>query len=224
MKIGIVIADNEEYNPLLTRALEMGGTTGLIRGRDCVKWNIGDKEIIATYCGIGKVNAATATAYLIADEKCEIILNAGLSGAMSGVHRGELIAGESYVECDFDVTPIGYPLGAKPGQDYIWQADDRLLAIAMTIPGMKQGKLGCGDFFLTDSAKKELYIDTFGVNAFDMETGAIASVCHYAGVPFFAFRKCSDNADDTAMDDYTDMNDGKNIILADILLEILKKI
>ena len=87
-------------------------------------------EIHAVQCGSGKVNAASAVSFLIADNGAQMVCNAGLSGAVSGLRRGDLVAGATYVECDFDLSAIGIPAGQKPGHPW-WnlavqnQATDR---------------------------------------------------------------------------------------------------
>ena len=220
MKIGIVIADEYEYIPFRTYALTKNCAESAFHGRESLTYSEGGKTVTAVQCGIGKVNAATAAAFLIA-EGYEVILSAGLSGAVSGLRRGDMIAAESYVECDFDLTPIGRPLGAKPGQDYVYQADARLLAIAEALPGMKKAAVGTGDLFLTDKEKSTLYRDTFGIKAFDMVTAAVASVCHFDQIPFLAIRKISDDADDSANADYNEMNDRKEADLTQALAQII---
>ena len=223
MKIGIVIADEYEYIPFRTYALTKNCAESAFHGRESLTYTEGGKTVTAVQCGIGKVNAATAAAFLIA-EGYEVILSAGLSGAVSGLRRGDMIAAESYVECDFDLTPIGRPLGAKPGQDYVYHADARLLAIAEALPGMKKAAVGTGDLFLTDKEKSTLYRDTFGIKAFDMETAAVASVCHFDHIPFLAIRKISDDADDSANADYNEMNDRKEADLTKALAVIISRI
>lgn len=220
MKIGIIIADEYEYIPFRKYALTKDCTEGQFHGRECLTYVDGEKTVIAVQCGIGKVNAATAAAFLIA-EGCSVILSAGLSGAISGLRRGDMIAAESYVECDFDLSPIGRPLGVKPGQEYIYKADARLLEIALSLPGMKKAAVGTGDMFLTDKALSALYRDTFGIKAFDMETAAEASVCYFDKIPFLSIRKISDDADDSATSDYTEMNGLKEADLTDALARII---
>lgn len=206
MKIGCVIADECEYLPFLNFAKENSATETKKRGRDAVEFSYNGKEIIAVKAGIGKVNAAATAAFLIADDKADIILNFGLSGAISGLLKNDLVAGSTYIECDFDLTAIGYELGKKPQETYIYNADKTLFDTAMKIDGMKEAKCGCGDLFLADPVKKKLYKDTFGITEFDMETGAIASVCHDADIPFLAIRQISDTADDAAVESYTELN------------------
>lgn len=222
MKIGIVIADEMEYLPLLQFAQTKGCTQSERHGRQTLSYTDGEKTVTAVRSGIGKVNAATAAAYLLADKNCDVLLNAGLSGAVSGLRREDIVVGSSFVECDFDLTAIGRPLGAKPDQPYIYRADETLLSTALSIRGVRSAVFGTGDLFLTDKEKGKRYHELFGVQAFDMETAAIASVCHFDGVPFLSFRKISDTADDTAENDYRDMNDRCETDLTSLLDTVIR--
>ncbi len=226
---GLVFADSMEYSPFLAYAKEKGGEEFNLRGNDAVTFTMekGDRKLVITgvKCGIGKVNAASATAFLISDMKADYILNAGLSGAVSGLKREDMVAAESYVECDYDLTAIGYGLGVKPdGQEYILKADEKLLSYALESKGIKKAKTGTGDIFLTDSARKKLYSNTFGIGAFDMETAAIASVCEKCGVPMLSVRKISDDADDCSVEDYREMNDRQESCLTELLESILLRL
>jgi adenosylhomocysteine nucleosidase len=198
---------------------ELGGSVFERFGRRFAQFKKDGETVIAVRSGVGKANAASGAAYLIA-MGAERILNGGLSGAASAVRRGEIVAGESYVECDFDLTPTGRQPGQKVEGYTELYADRQLLQSALKIEGVKSGRLGSGDMFLTDKDKKELYIKLFGINAFDMESGAIACVCHSAGVPFLSIRKISDNADDTAVEDYRELDSLKETDIATLLMEI----
>lgn len=224
MKIGFVIADDNEYKPFLDYAISQNGKESKRRNRDSVSFTYDNKELIAVKAGIGKVNAATTAAFLIADDNVDIILNFGLSGAISTHCKNDIVAGASYVECDFDLTAIGYTLGKKPQETYIYNADKNLYDAAMSINGVKKAICGCGDIFLADPVKKNLFKETFGITEFDMETGAVASVCHDAGIPFLAIRQISDTADDAAVESYKELNNKCEKTLTNIILELLKKI
>ena len=227
--IGAIFADSMEYAPFLDWAKTKEATERTLFGNDCVEVSLseGDRKIkiIGVKCGIGKVNAAAATAYLIASEKASIILNAGLSGAVSGLKREDMVAGESYIECDFDLTAIGYKPGEKcDGQKSLLKADEKLLSYALASAGIKKAPCGTGDIFLSDPVKKEFFKNTFSIQSFDMETGAIASVCDKAGIPMLSLRKISDDADDSSVEDYREMNDRKESCLTELLVNIFERI
>ncbi len=226
--VGIIFADEMEYVPFLAVAKTAGGTESESFGNQTVSLTLEKDgnalEIIAVRCGIGKVNAAGACAFLISHHNADFILNAGLSGAVQGLRREDIIAADSFVECDYDLSAIGYPLGKKPdGQTYLYKADEKLLSLALTLPGVKKASTGTGDIFLTDKTKKELYRDTFGIQSFDMETAAIASVCDKCRIPFASLRKISDDADDCSATDYTEMNERQEVCLTELLLSLCEK-
>ncbi len=226
--VGLVFADGMEYSPFEIFAMGNGGVKSIRFGNESIEFKLekNDRQItvIGVRCGIGKVNAAAATASLISADNADIIMNAGLSGAVSGCKREDIVLGTTYVECDYDLTAIGYKLGEKPdGQKYIYSVDDTLLRLGEMSKGLKKGKLGTGDIFLTDSVKKNLYKETFDISAFDMETAAIASVCDKCGVPFMSIRKISDDADDTAEENYREMNDRQEACLTEVISNIIAR-
>ena len=222
MKIGFVIADENEFYPFLDFARENGAKEFKKRNKDYIEFSYAEKEIVAVKAGIGKVNGATSAAFLIADEKVDAIMSFGLSGAISGLSKNDIVAGTSYTECDFDLTAIGYPLGKKPQEVYVYEADKTLLDAALKIEGIKTAVCGCGDLFLADKDRKNLYKETFNINEFDMETGAEASVCHDSGVPFLAIRQISDTADDTAAASYRELNNEKPVDLTLVIKKIIE--
>lgn len=227
--VGILFADIMEYGPFLQWAKEKGAIETNRWGNESCSLSLTNNgrnlDIIGVRCGIGKVNAASATAFLIADDKADIILNAGLSGAVQKLRREDMIAVETYVECDFDMTAIGRKLGVKPdGQKYIYTADEKLMSYALMSDGIIKAKAGTGDIFLTDKVKKELYRDTFGIESFDMETAAIAGVCDKCGVPMLSLRKISDDADDASVEDYREMNNRQENCLTELLANIIDRI
>lgn len=235
--IGLVIADDMEYVPFVQYANEQGYIRDEVKKQELKKYwdedricecvvpaKSGDIRLIAIYCGIGKVNSATAACSLILTAGAQAILNMGLSGAVSGLSRCDIVAGSSFVEADFDLSPLGRELGAKPNQEYVYKADESLLKLFADIEGIKTGAMGCGDLFLADEAKKQTYKEAFGINAFDMETGAIASVCHQFGIPFAALRKISDDASDCSGEQYTQLNNLAEMHLSEILIKAISNI
>ena len=227
--VGIIFADSMEYLPFKKSAAEKGAKEETLRDMNSIGYTVqkggNELEIVAVECGIGKVNAASAAAFLIADRKADTILNAGLSGAISKVKREDIVVGTSYMQCDLDLTAIGYKLAEKPdGEEYIHPADETLVELTKQIGSFCYGKLGTGDIFLTDKDKKELFKTMFDLTAFDMETGAIASICRKNSVPFLSIRKISDDADDASGEDYREMNNRAESCLTEILEKLTKKI
>ena len=221
--VGIVFADEMEYTPFEKLAEAFGAKKETLCGLESVSFELEKFFVTAVKSGIGKVNAAFAASCLILEKKAEVILNAGLSGAISKVCRGEIVAGESFTECDFDLTAIGYELGKKPdGDSSVHFADKALLEKLLSLGKIKSGRFGTGDIFLSDSVKKNILKEKFKICAFDMETAAIACVCEKLSVPFLSLRKISDDADDSSVEDYREMNNRAESCLSEILFEFFK--
>ncbi|MBR0465992.1 MAG: 5'-methylthioadenosine/S-adenosylhomocysteine nucleosidase [Clostridia bacterium] len=221
-KIGVVIADIEEYTPLTKIAREIKDR--FIFGIKGVEFKVGDSDVYAAFCGIGKVNAATAAAFLVS-YGAEIILNYGLSGGISGVKKGELIVPTTFIEHDFDLTGIGYKPSEKPWQDYIYKADEKLSNIIGHTLSAKVGSTAvCGDSFICDDETRRHLRENFKANSCDMETAAIASVCHRANIPFATLRRISDNAGEDAGTDYRELNNNEGETLVASFVKALEAI
>ncbi len=220
LKIGVVVADIEEYKPLceLWAKSEIPSKMEIARDNNSylLKTEGGEAEVLCINCGIGKVNAAAAAMYLI-NKGCSVILNYGLSGGISGVCRGETVVADRFLEHDFDLTTIGYAPCEKPRQKYIYEADKTLKEIICSLyPQMKQGTAVCGDRFICSATDRDFFKNNFSAMSCDMETGAIASVCDMMSVPFIALRRISDDAGESAFDSYNEMNTAGETVLTDI--------
>ena len=219
--IGFIFADDMEFKPFSEYALSHGGEYIKTNPQNVIHLLTEQTDIYAIESGVGKVNSAIAAMELIKTYNVSCILSAGLSGAISGLKRGDIVAGETYVECDFDIRAFGYRLGEKPGNKYIYKAPEEFVNTAINIEGVSSGKLGTGDFFLTDTQKKLEYKNEFEINAFDMESAAIAATCDKYSIPFMSIRKISDDADDTATELYHEMNNLAESDLTKILMRII---
>ena len=208
VKIGLVIADDTEYAPVAAYCLQNGGTECRLLHHPAVRYTVCGEatqiDMIVVYCGIGKVNAATVSAYLCAAEGVEMIVNCGLSGGFSGMLVGDIVAGTGFVEHDFDLTPIGYQPGEKPGQTWFYKADMRFVDDLQKKYGCKTGVMVSGDCFVSDSRKAKALAERWNAVCCDMESAAIASVCHGFSIPCVCIRRISDGADDAAAGKYRD--------------------
>ena len=226
IKIGLVVADTEEYVGLYETIKEFKDIKEIkLFGHKGHQFTVDNKTVISVLCGIGKVNAAMATTALI-DNGCNIILNYGLSGGVYNVSRGEVIAPDSFVEHDFDMTGIGYKPFQKPAQEiYVYNADKKLLEITKKVINNNIVSTAVsGDSFICDSKSRDFLKDNFGTSTCDMETAAIASVCHFGKVPFATVRKVSDDAGEDAKDSYREMNNLNETALPIIMIHIIKNI
>lgn len=222
LKIGIVVADYDEYAPFVNDIDSSTKKEYKYFNRKAIEFEFDNAQIVCINCGIGKVNAATAAMHLV-DIGCNCVLNFGLSGGISRVRRGEIVLPEKFLEHDFDLTGIGYKPCEKPSQKYIYDANETLLKIANKAVGECVGGTAvCGDRFICNATDRDFLRDTFSATSCDMETAAIASVCDMANIPYLSLRRISDDAGDDAYANYSEMNTGEGKTLSQVFLTVLR--
>ncbi len=225
MKIGLIIADIDEYKPLVDSISRYGANKTVIAGRPAHSFNVDGQEVIAIHCGLGKVNAAVAAAAL-AEQGVDAILNFGLSGGISGVSLGEISIPDKFLEHDFDMSGLGYKPYEKPQQtSYIYSADAALIKVLLKIfKGAKQGTAVTGDCFVQNNSLRDKLKTEFSAMTCDMETAAIAYTCNAYNIPFAAVRKVSDNAGNDAKESYRELNGRQEVVLSLGILAAIREI
>lgn len=183
--IGCVIAFDTEANALLDH-MKIEERTAVF-GRPLYKGKAFGQEILLIECGVGKVNAAAGAAIVI-ERGAEKVLNFGVAG---GLHDNTEIARayviEKAVQYDFDCVQInGGEIGTLDGETENF--------LPLTVPAklnLPRRTLGTGDRF-NDSAADHALLLKLGCDIREMEAGAIAQVCKYAGVPCVSVKAISD--------------------------------
>ena len=229
LKIGLIFADDTEYVPFKKRMDKYEIRDEKKRNNEgcviTVRKPDRTIEIHAVQSGIGKARAAAASAFLIADDKVDFVMNLGFSGAVSQLRRGMIACGVSYCEADFDLSPLGYPLGQKDRNvPAVIEADEKLVELVCQLDYIVKAKMGTGDFFLDDAKRKNEIFEAFGINSFDMESAAIADVCRNQDVPFVSIRKISDDAADGATGDYCNMAYSDDASLSATMCDFIEKV
>lgn len=227
LKIGLCVADRGEYVPIAEALEKLGAVRKDFYSREGHFYTVQLKdkivELYSVLCGIGMVNAAAATTYLV-DLGCEIIINTGYSGGISKVRAGQVVVGTKFIEHDFDLTGIGYKEFEKPEQDYVYGADEQLSGLALeAFADAKECVMLSGDRFISSTADKNRFTEMFDMAVCcDMETAAIAYVCSLAGVKYLSVRLVSDTASDDSAEEYLDsLSSDVTSGFADIVLKTL---
>ncbi len=182
---------------------------------------IHEKPVILALAGIGKVAASITATMLIERYQVQRIIFTGVAGAVaSHVNVGDVVVGEAYLQHDMDASPL-FPRHEIPDVGISrFKTDDKLFAIifeavnAAAIPGqpalqgqaelgIHQGLIISGDRFVSSLVEVQTLRRTLPeALCVDMESAAIAQVCHAYSIPFAAMRSISDKADHTAHTDF----------------------
>lgn len=228
--IGIICAMELELEGIGT--LMANTESKNINGQIFYTGKIGETEVVAVVCGIGKVNAAICTQMLIDFYSPAVIINSGVAGALSkDVTVGDLVIATAAVQHDFDSTAFGDPKGTLEifGKKIIeLPADEeisaKLFEAAKNIEGTNafRGIVATGDKFVADSEERLAIGEQFSALACEMEGGAMAQVCVRAGVPFAILRSISDDIGHNTTVDFDEFKIMAAKKTVDVLSEVLK--
>ena len=197
MRIGIIGAMQIEVDAL--QAAMESPTSETVSGITFVSGKIGNHDVVAAVCGIGKVFAAMCAQTMIMKYAPEAIINIGVAGTVTkGLSVLDIAIADNVCQHDMDTSPLGDPVGLISGINQIFFPADENLAAAI---GAAADKLGCrhitgtiasGDQFIHLPEKKDWIRDTFHAIAAEMEGGSIGHVCTVNKVPFAILRTISD--------------------------------
>jgi len=209
--------------------------TGILKGR----------EVVILKAGVGKVNAAYATAVLTQNFQLSHLIFTGVAG---GLHPealpGDLVIGEKLVQYDFGkVDSTGFTIwpfrkfAGGPEADIYIPGDPSLLQTAQNVvsnitfntvagraPRVFSGVIATGDLFVSSSEKASWLYEEFNALATEMEGAAVAHICQTLGVPFIVIRSCSDNANNNAHLNFSQFVGPASVNSAQLVIGILGEI
>ena len=192
MKIGIIVAMHKELELLLP--LLQNSEESRMGGCEFHRGKVGRHDVIAMQCGIGKVNAAIGTLTLVNSFLPEFVINSGVAGgADQSISVMDVVAGARVAYHDVWCGPES-ELGQVQGLPLYFEGAKRLLDLVPDREGIHKGLICSGDQFIdTLDAVNRIKGSFPEALAVDMESGAIAQVCHLNKVPFLALRVISDS-------------------------------
>ena len=192
MKIGIIVAMHKELELLLP--LLQNSEESRMGGCEFHRGKVGRHDVIAMQCGIGKVNAAIGTLTLVNSFLPDFVINSGVAGgADQSISVMDVVAGARVAYHDVWCGPES-ELGQVQGLPLYFEGARRLLDLVPDREGIHKGLICSGDQFIdTLDAVSRIKGNFPEALAVDMESGAIAQVCHLNKVPFLALRVISDS-------------------------------
>ncbi len=228
MKIGIIVAMSKEL-ALLLNIIE-NKEESVVNGIKIYHGCVGKNEVYAMQCGIGKVNAAVGTLSLIEICKPDVVINTGVAGgADRQVRRMDVVVGSEIAYHDVWCGP-GNDYGCVEGLPLFYRSDPALTEIATRIADkgrILSGLICSGDKFISTVEEvadiKSHFSEALAV---DMESAAIAQVCHLKGVSVFVLRIIGDTpgAEADNYSQYTDFWETAPVHTFEILSDILSQL
>ena len=190
------------------------------------------KRMVLVLSGIGKVNAAVSTSWVIHQFAPDCIINTGSAGGLGkGLKVGDVVIGETVAHHDVDVTAFGYVWGQVPQLPAAFASDENLIRqaekAAQVFEGaaVTQGLIVSGDRFVHSSeGVAEIRSNFPEVKAVEMEAAAIAQTCHQLEVPFVIIRAVSDSADEKADISFEEFLKTAAVSSAKMVTEIVKSL
>ena len=204
MKIGIIAAMSKEREQV---ALMLGAKRETSHGGfSFIEGTIGKNEIVLMESGIGKVNAAVGTVAMINAYAPDCIINTGVAGgADKSLHVMDVVVGSRTAYHDVWCGE-GNEIGQVQGLPAFYEGNRDLYSIATqlrTDVSIVGGLICTGDQFIQAPEKiAQIKSDFPEAYAVDMESAAMAQVCHIYNVPFISFRILSDIA---GVENHTEM-------------------
>lgn len=151
---------------------------------------IGRHEIIAAECGIGKVNAAIGALTLIDCFHPDLVINTGVAGGTGTASILDVVIADRIAYHDVWCGPgtqPGHAAGCPPC--FTCPLPDDVFAGL----GVRRGLVASGDIFISRPEEVSRILSVWpDAVAVDMESAAIAHVCHVKNVPFVCIRVISD--------------------------------
>lgn len=192
--IGVLVAMSVEYRQI---AAILQDTEKVQSGpQEFLVGVVGESKVVLLQCGIGKTNAASGVTNLIMTFHPDCIISTGVAGGIdTKLDVMDVVVGKEVcyhdVNCGDDCDP-----GQVQGLPKFFKCDERLVGIASSLQTdvhIVPGLICTGDQFITNHDEMNVIKEKYPQGlAVDMESGAIAQVCHLWNVPFISFRIISD--------------------------------
>ena len=226
--IGIIGAMQVEIERIKAQMTDI--TEETVSGIEFVCGRLGEVEVVAAVCGVGKVFAAVCAQTMILKYGVSAIINTGIGGTLSpelGIL--DVAVSSGVVEHDMDTSAVGDPVGMISGINIIeLPADGTLCELAAKTAesmGVKHavGIIASGDQFVADRGRKDFIREYFHAIACEMEGAAIGHVCYINNVPFVVIRAISDDVSGGGPEDYGTFKTGAAEVSTGLTLALVQR-
>ncbi|MHC4118076.1 MAG: 5'-methylthioadenosine/adenosylhomocysteine nucleosidase [Planctomycetota bacterium] len=195
-----------------------------IEGIRFVSGKLNGQDVVVTWTGVGKVNAAMTATLLIEHYRPQRIIFTGIAGGVNpDLQPGDIVIADRTAHHDMGTFwPEGlFCKGVKNRLDGIenpvfFPADPNLVKLAQRAstladfqsiktakgerdPKIIRGVVVTGDSFIASTDKCAELRKKLEADAVEMEGAAVAQICYQREVPCLVIRSISDNADEGAV-------------------------
>lgn len=223
-KIGIVCASDTELNPFIEQI-----ENRKIIEKAMLKFHVGtikQKDVVAVYSGVCKVNASIATQLLIDIFQVDVIINAGVAGGMDeDVKLFDTVVAErtAYHDVEEDILTEFHPWLPS----IYFQTDERLIQEAKEYSRTSKlpilfGTIVTGEAFIEGKAREEIN-KKFAPLAVDMETASVAHVCYVNRIPFLSIRTITDTVTKEGIENFEKNCEKASYIAKDVVIGIMDR-
>lgn len=176
-----------------------------------VSGKLGDKSVVLSVCGVGKVFAGVCASIMIVNYNCNHIFNIGVAGALTQeLDIGDTVCATATVQYDMDTSAVGDPVGLISGINVVELPCDEKTAqdlesfYAAKSIKLKKGIIASGDRFFKGADERLPVAERFGACAGEMEGAAVGQICYANSVPYNVIRAITDKAGGDAGQQYID--------------------
>lgn len=215
----VLVAMDDEATPFLDLASSVGDPTR-IGHAEHRHLTLTGRPVVLVRTGIGFVNATSAGASAIFRHGSDVpLISAGSAGGLaSDIAVGDVVLGTRVVNAAADSRAFGYVLGQVPGMPVAYEAAPGLAdAVRLAANGesaqepgapvLREGTIGSGETFATAELALHLRAQFPDMLAVDMESAALAQLCHSFGTDFVSVRAVSDLCAPDATEFFTHVDD-----------------
>lgn len=225
-RIGIIAPMEEEFK--LIRSSFSHAKIQKIGSKDFILEDQDSIELVLVRSSIGKVAAASTASTLINVFNVDTIVLTGVAGGMhNDINIGDIVVGNEFFQHDYNLKGVmGFERFVVPqtgkksllaDSNLVRRLETAAAKIATndhkkhldaffdteTNPRLYTGRMAAGDQFINSALEKDDLLGSIPeLLAVEMESAAIAQVCHEYGVAFSTVKIISDAADHLAMDDF----------------------
>jgi adenosylhomocysteine nucleosidase len=207
----------------LLSAAMAGDDETLAGGHTFRTGTIGEREVVVTSAGVGKVNAAMVATLAIDHFAPREVVFTGVAGGVDPMLRiGDVVVADHVLQHDagvlradgFEVYQAGHvpffnpsdDLGYRPSPGLLDRARSAVADVQMSpvlgrVPAVVFGTVTTGDQFIESENERRRLHETLGALVVEMEGAAVAQVACHFGVDHLVIRAVSDRVGvDSAVD------------------------